>query len=885
MISIQNKDKGALAMNKYIKALAILIATTCLYTLQIVSFGDYTTVSSDTEIEKLAPGIEYIHRMDFTNRGFININVLKMDYDDPNVEMDLLKSDESISKRSTLTQFAASEPTLYGAVNGDFFNYDFHTTIGPMVEDGVVYSSPINDPEFSSFNITKTDKFLIHNWAQTFFRLEKEGFKLPIDYVNKPYFDGNKVILFNNDWANLTKGNTHTSDILEMLVVDGEIKEITLNGGPKIIPDNGYVIAAVGNKIPLIQNNFNLFDQVSFVKDDSFDAIDFSIGGGTRLLKNSTIVDNFTLGINGRHPRTAIGYTADRKVLLVTVDGRSTSYPGVTQTELANILLELGVTDAINLDGGGSTAMIKKDLVSGATQVVNKPSDGQERRVQNAVGFKGYYPVSDLDHLKITPAYPRVFANDSVEMAITPYDVSNNKLSQATITEAIQWTILDGEGSFKENTYYPTSPGIHKLQADLGQAQGQTTIRVLKDLAALSITPEALTLKPGAKVTLTAKGVSSDGYYAPIKPENITWLMTGNTGTLTENGLFVANDTNGSGMIRASFHDLETYIPVVVGTETRLIHDFESQLGSFVSYPAEVTGKYSLIKFGENDSFTGKLEYNFKNTDATRAAYIDFGENLVLKDMPDQLSLSVFGNYGNNHWLRAKIKDGNGQKVTINFQQNVSWEGWKTVNADIPDSLVAPLTIERIYLVETDAMLKDAGAIVIDNLTGVFQPTFTDDIPKNISKVAHIEEFMLFGEANYTVSSKTFDIKGLTKERIGNTTLLKINNKNNGIRKNDFNQWITLLNTLKESTSHPLVLVMASSPDFTDTLEQELFYDKLEKASEKRSIAIVFPNKRNSYRMERGIELIGVEKSDTNILAMQVGDTLSFEIQTIKAAE
>lgn len=872
-------------MNKYIKPVIFLIVGVSLYVGQLASFADYTVITSEKNIEQLAPGIKYEHQIDFTDKGFININVLRMNYDDPNVSMDLLKSDESISNRETLTEFAKSEPTLYGAVNGDYFNYDYHTTIGPMVEDGIVYSSPINDPEFSSFNITKTGQFLIHNWTQTFFRLEKKGFKLPIDYVNKPYFDGDKVILFNNDWAAKTRGNTHTSDILEMLVVDGEVREITLNGGPKIIPDNGYVIAAVGNKIDVIKNNFNLFDEVTFVTDDSFDAIDFSVGAGTRLLTNSAVVDNFTLGITGRHPRTALGYTANREVLLVTVDGRSTSYPGVTQLELANIMLKLGATDAVNLDGGGSTAMIKRNLLTGSNAIVNRPSDGQERRVQNAIGFKGNYPLSGLDHIDVSPAYPRVFVNDSVALTTIAYDINNNRLSDSTLAGGAQWTVLEGEGHFVGNTYYPTTSGVHKLSLSVGEAKGETSVHVLKEIAALSISPKTLTLKPGATVSLSANGVSSDGYYAPIKAENITWLMTGNTGTLTEAGVYTANNENGSGIIRASFHDLETYVPVVVGTETRLIHDFEEQLGSFVAYPAEVTGKYSTLKFGEDGSMSGKLEFNFKNSDATRAAYIDFGERLVLKDMPDKLSLSVFGNYGNNHWLRARLKDGSGKEVTVNFQQNVSWEGWKTVEAVIPDGLSTPLTIERIYLVETDPLLKDTGAIVIDNLKGVFQPTFSGEVPKNISKVASLEEFMLFGKSNYEINPTTFAIDTCSKESVGNTTILKINNRNNGIRKNDYKQWLTLLEVLKPNTTHPLLLVMASSPDFTDKLEEELFYSQLEKVASKRPIAIVFPNGQNSYRMERGIELIGIETaSKSSALAMQLGDSLSFELKHITQA-
>ncbi len=74
-----------------------------------------------------------------------------------------------------------------------------------------------------------------------------------------------------------------------------------------------------------------------------------------------------------RHPRTALGTTADGSVLLVAVDGRTVSSAGMTVTELAALMVELGAVDAINLDGGGSTTA----WVSGAwlDGVVSLPSD------------------------------------------------------------------------------------------------------------------------------------------------------------------------------------------------------------------------------------------------------------------------------------------------------------------------------------------------------------------------------------------------------------------------------------------------------------------------------------------------------------------------------
>jgi len=85
--------------------------------------------------------------------------------------------------------------------------------------------------------------------------------------------------------------------------------------------------------------------------------------------------DHFT---RAPHPRTAVGLSKDRRgLLLVVADGRRAGVPGPTLPELAALLLELGACTAVNLDGGGSSALWLRD------RVVNQPSDGAERRVAN----------------------------------------------------------------------------------------------------------------------------------------------------------------------------------------------------------------------------------------------------------------------------------------------------------------------------------------------------------------------------------------------------------------------------------------------------------------------------------------------------------------------
>ena len=97
-----------------------------------------------------------------------------------------------------------------------------------------------------------------------------------------------------------------------------------------------------------------------------------------------------------RHPRTAIGRTKTGDLWLVTIDGRSAISIGASLRETADIMQRLGCVDAINLDGGGSTAF---DLFG---KTVNRPSDGIERPVANAVLIKGKRPEPTKDALFLT---------------------------------------------------------------------------------------------------------------------------------------------------------------------------------------------------------------------------------------------------------------------------------------------------------------------------------------------------------------------------------------------------------------------------------------------------------------------------------------------------
>ncbi|MCB0284082.1 MAG: phosphodiester glycosidase family protein [Calditrichaeota bacterium] len=101
------------------------------------------------------------------------------------------------------------------------------------------------------------------------------------------------------------------------------------------------------------------------------------IGGGPTLVKNSMVQVTYNeeimwgsgVGLDNRDPRTAVGYTSDQRVILLVADGRQTVSEGLSLPELAQVMIDLGCVEAMNLDGGGSSQM------AGGNEFINSPSE------------------------------------------------------------------------------------------------------------------------------------------------------------------------------------------------------------------------------------------------------------------------------------------------------------------------------------------------------------------------------------------------------------------------------------------------------------------------------------------------------------------------------
>ena len=117
----------------------------------------------------------------------------------------------------------------------------------------------------------------------------------------------------------------------------------------------------LGSVIEQLENEeIELYLGIRFVSLDKKIKVDAAVGGDRLILHDGVITDNDWAEL---HPRTAIGYSEDGdKVYFCVVDGRSSVSAGVRTKELGDIIKSAGAFQAMNLDGGGSSAMYIKEL-------------------------------------------------------------------------------------------------------------------------------------------------------------------------------------------------------------------------------------------------------------------------------------------------------------------------------------------------------------------------------------------------------------------------------------------------------------------------------------------------------------------------------------------
>lgn len=374
--------------------------------LLIIFFSFYSLFPQiNVQETQITDGV--IHKKIINLSDTLVINILKVDIKKPDITVRSVKANELLGTKEKTSEmflrYKMSGFDVIAAINADFFEADGEV-VSNMISNGEIVKavkfsdSPFNEFTNSQLAVDSDDNLYIDQFVFSGNLILPNGISEEVHRINsKP--DSNSIILYNHFQGKITPSLPR-----EWFVVDFVLFPLNTQGDTLIyittgkttlrnyeIPNQGMILSANNKYGYYLDREIKVGDTIKVVYEFSpkLNNLKSLIGGwpllvkaGMNMIRRNTALEGVSEKFSEqRHPRTGIGYSADKnKLYLITVDGRQQSSRGMTLLEFANLMIAEGVHFGLNLDGGGSTTM----LING--KVVNNPSDTTgERMVGNSI--------------------------------------------------------------------------------------------------------------------------------------------------------------------------------------------------------------------------------------------------------------------------------------------------------------------------------------------------------------------------------------------------------------------------------------------------------------------------------------------------------------------
>ncbi|HEX6124885.1 MAG TPA: phosphodiester glycosidase family protein [Pyrinomonadaceae bacterium] len=369
--------------------------------------------SSGQDFTTVHPGVEYAHVDYKLGNDPVKINLLRLDL--TKVRLDVHHAlDKSIGTETTSS--IATRHRAVAAINAGFFRLDRSEFAGDpagvLIIDGELLSeSERGRIAMRVLNANKrTDIFFSHRETFGWFAFGELHSGIKLSGFNRQRKEG-EIVLYDRSFGPEAPPSSGGTDLVLKSCKRTIVKKVVsptcgdieiVEGATRTsIPNQGYVISLGADdrvSTRALLKDLRLYlarkqKKRTFrirVEDKLFGGplqIEDSVAGVPQLIKGGKVDITWEQEKAGksfvemRHPRTAVAKLRDGKFLMITVDGRQPGVSvGMDLYELADYLLSLGASDAMNFDGGGSTTM----FLDG--KVVNTPSDKEgERKVSDAI--------------------------------------------------------------------------------------------------------------------------------------------------------------------------------------------------------------------------------------------------------------------------------------------------------------------------------------------------------------------------------------------------------------------------------------------------------------------------------------------------------------------
>jgi len=348
--------------------------------------------------QELIPGLTYDRKLEFTTAGPVVANVLTVPRPGGLWQLKPVLSNESMlgTERLTAMERRYSTTATVAGVNGDLFGVSGAPS-GILIRSGALDQPPL--PGRSSIGIDSTGALTVGRVAMLA-TWQGSGPRRAVNDVNGPPAS-NGVSLFTPAWGPATPSASGTVQIIlepfpaaaPNVELSAPVTGVSGSGGMPIPPD-GAVLVARGTAGARLQAEAPVGRtvRIRLILRPAWSSVVNALGGGPVLVRGGKPIfranEDFTPDqLLPRTARTAVGQLADGRFLLVTVDGAQPGYSaGVTNFELALLMVKLGAVTAAGLDSGRSSAMAFDG------QLLSRPL-GPERAIGDAllVSYGGVY--------------------------------------------------------------------------------------------------------------------------------------------------------------------------------------------------------------------------------------------------------------------------------------------------------------------------------------------------------------------------------------------------------------------------------------------------------------------------------------------------------------
>lgn len=582
------------------------------------------------------------------------VNVLDIDARNPHLRLETCLARDSIigTERPSAMAQRNSRPghQAFAAINGDFYNTvspNTGTPVNGQMLAGQVAKVPHDSRPLIAFNAANDAFIDVMTFAGRVFRGEQE---YALASVNSTRNTDN-LVLFNRWIGTHTRTNVWGTEVLLSLLdsawgvnrkVRLEVREVLKGKGSTPIPADKVVLSGHGKAASFLDQCLpgdTVEMEITLGLKNSpahFPAFTEMIGGDRVILRNGAVLETNWPEL---HPRTAAGFSSDRsRVILVVVDGRSDYSKGVSTKQLADILKASGASDALNLDGGGSSAMVVRNKVK------NSVSDGSERAVGNALlvvstAIPGKECSMQLNANHITLPFGKKF-----QVLASTFDEAGevvNYLGAKNIRYAVSGDVgeIDTTGLF-------TASGAGGSGWITGSLNGMTdSMSVLvKPTGKIEFSTPSLVIDNRADYSFKVLGTDPDGNRYLIDNDIIRYTSLDEaTGRVTVDGRFrgVANGTVTVVVSAGEGLTDSCRVEVEIGEGYLLVDDFADP--SLWSSSASYVDKVTLTRQIHPELHSEMLKVDYAFTYSNRTASMTLNRRMILYGMPDSILLEAAG--------------------------------------------------------------------------------------------------------------------------------------------------------------------------------------------------------------------------------------------------